>query len=253
MGKRSIPLQDRLAYYLLKGMNKAIREYDMIADEDRIAVAVSGGKDSLTLLHLLRLRQKHAPQKPEIIAVHAMTTARGEASCAHPDARDALGQYFAELGQAHVFEAMDALSQPDCARCAYLRRKALFTAARRLGCSRIALGHHADDAAQTTLLNLIFHGRVETLSPRRDFFGGQFVLIRPMLYLEEKEIARFARSGVFPLLSAPCRREVTSRRTLMKNIIRSLEQQYPAVQINLLRAGLRHTPQAQRSRLGASS
>jgi tRNA 2-thiocytidine biosynthesis protein TtcA len=245
MGKHNIPLQDRLAYYLLKGMNKAIREHDMIADGDRIAVAVSGGKDSLTLLHLLRLRQRSAAQKCEIIAVHATTSASNEPSCTRQGTRDALVRYFREQGQAHVFEALDAISQPDCARCAYLRRKALFAAAHRLDCSKIALGHHADDAAQTTLLNLIFHGRVETLSPKRAFFEGQFVLIRPMIYLEEKEIARFARSGAFPLLPTPCPREATSRRTLMKDIIRSLEQQYPAVKINLLRAGLRHTAEAQ--------
>jgi len=245
MGKHNIPLQDRLAYYLLKGMNKAIREHDMIADGDRIAVAVSGGKDSLTLLHLLRLRQRSAPQKCESIAVHAMASTCDEPSCTRSGTRDALGRYFREQGQAHVFEVMDARSQLDCARCAYLRRKALFAAAHRLRCCKIALGHHADDAAQTTLLNLVFHGRVETLSPKRGFFGGQFVLIRPMIYLEEKEIARFARSGAFPRLPAPCPRQATSRRTVMKNIIRSLEQEYPAVKINLLRAGLRHMADAQ--------
>jgi tRNA 2-thiocytidine biosynthesis protein TtcA len=133
MGKRHIPLQDSLAYYLLKGMNKAIRDYDMIADGDRIAVAVSGGKDSLTLLHLLRLRQRSAPEKVHIVAVHVNIPDPDRASCSDLEARCALEKYFRAEGQAYLFESMEAASQPDCARCAYLRRKALFTAAHRLG------------------------------------------------------------------------------------------------------------------------
>jgi len=240
MGKRDIPLQDKLAYYLLKGMNKAIRDYDMIADGDRIAAAVSGGKDSLTLLHLLRLRQKSAPEKYQIIAVHVTPQSDGT-SRPQLDARDALEPYFRAQGQAYAFEAMDAGQQPDCFRCSFLRRKALFTAAQRLGCNKIAQGHHADDAAETTLLNLVCGGRVETLNPKREFFDGRFVLIRPMIYLEEKEIVRFARTCAFPSLSAPCPQGATLRRTLVKDIIRSLEREYPAVKINLFRAGLRHS------------
>jgi tRNA(Ile)-lysidine synthase TilS/MesJ len=218
----------------------------MIADGDRIAVAVSGGKDSLTLLHLLRLRQRSSPRKVHIVAVHVTIPDSDQASCAHLDARQALQEHLRAQGQAYAFESMETASQLDCPRCSYLRRKALFTAAGRLGCNKIAQGHHADDAAQTTLLNLMFHGRVETLSPKREFFGGRFVLIRPMIYLQEKELARFVGAGEFPSLPGACPRQVTSRRTLVKNIIRDLEQQYPAVKINLFRAGLGPTPDAQR-------
>jgi len=239
VSKRDIALTDKLAYYLLKSVNKAIRDYEMIADGDRIAVAVSGGKDSLTLLHLLRLRQRSALEKYETVAVHVVMLKSDGMSCAELDVRSALEAYFDSQRQACTFETVDVGEQADCFRCSYLRRKAMFVAAQRLGCNKVALGHHADDAAQTTLLNLIFHGKVETLSPKRLFFDGQFVLIRPMIYVPEKEIARFARASAFPLEAARCPRSMTSRRMSVKNAIRALEQEYPKVKINLFRAGLR--------------
>ncbi len=235
MGRRELPLQDKLAFYLLKATNKAIRDYEMIADGDHIAVAVSGGKDSLTLLHLLRLRQRSVAERYRLTAVHVTTPG---ASCARSESRDALERYLQAQAQAYTVEAVDEAAQLDCARCSYLRRKAILEAAHRLGCNKVAQGHHADDAAQTTLLNLIFGGRIETLSPRREFFDGLLVLIRPMIYVEEKEIARFAQTGVFPPLPSRCPREAASRRTLMKQMIRQLEHVYPKVKINLFRAGL---------------
>jgi len=239
VSKRDITLKDKLGYYLLKKVNKAIRDYEMIADGDRIAVAISGGKDSLTLLHLLRLRQHSAPQTYENVAVHVMMRKPDGTFCTEPDALATLETYFKSEGQAYALEVVDVSAQPECFRCSHLRRKAVFTAASRLGCNKIALGHHADDAAQTTLLNLVFHGRVETLSPKRQFFDGQFVLIRPMIYVPEKDIMRFAQAWAFPLLSAHCPYHMTSRRMLVKNVIRTLEQEHPRIKINLFRAGLR--------------
>jgi len=246
VSKRDVALQDRLAYYLLKGVNKAIRDYEMIADGDRIAVAVSGGKDSLTLLHLLRLRQSSAPEKYETVAVHVTMRKSDGTPCAGSDARDALGPYFESQGQAWASEVIDMGAEPDCFRCSYLRRKAVFAAAQRLGCNKVTLGHHADDAAATTLLNLFFHGKVETLSPKRQFFGGQLEVIRPMIYVPEKRIGRFARACAFPVEPARCPRSMTSRRMLVKGIIRTLEEEYPKVKINLFRAGLPHLQDTQR-------
>jgi tRNA 2-thiocytidine biosynthesis protein TtcA len=115
----------------------------------------------------------------------------------------------------------------------------LFQAARRLGCNKLALGHHADDAAETTLLNLIFHGRVETLSPKRCFFDDQFTLIRPLIYVPEKRLARLAEACALPVIAPSCPHRLTSRRLWVKNLLLSLEQEYPKVRINLFRAGLR--------------
>lgn len=239
MSKRDIPLKDKLAYYLLKNVNKAIRDYEMIADGDRIAVAVSGGKDSLALLHLLRLRQHSVPESYTMVAVHVTTPRLGKTQPAAMDWYRTLEDYLSSQGLDCVFETIDLKEPPECFRCSYLRRKALFGAAQRTGCNKIALGHHSDDAAQTTLLNLLFSGRVETLLPRRQFFGGKFVVIRPMIYLAEKDIARLAQACGFPLVTSSCPRASDSRRALVKSVISTLEREFPAVKTNLVRAGLR--------------
>ncbi|MEM4723811.1 MAG: ATP-binding protein [Candidatus Hadarchaeum sp.] len=237
MNIRNSSLKDRLAYYLLKGVNKALRDYEMIADGDRVAVAVSGGKDSFTLLYLLWLRQQSFPERYEIVAVHVRMHGANGTPCLALDIRSVLEK----TGLSPLpLEVVDIGEQPDnCSRCSFLRRKAIFETAQRLGCNKVALGHHADDAAQTTLLNLIFHGKVETLYPKRLFFGGQITLIRPLIYLPEKRIARFAQACAFPLQAIACPYSTNSRRTFVKDIIRMLEHDYPKVKINLFRAGLR--------------
>jgi tRNA 2-thiocytidine biosynthesis protein TtcA len=239
MGKSDLPPEGKLAYYLLKGMNKAIRDYDMIADGDRIAVAVSGGKDSLTLLHLLRIRQKSVAQTYQIMPVHVEMLSPEGTPCWSIATSAKLEDYLQAQGQQLCQETIHVQSPEGCFRCAYLRRKAIFLAAKRLHCNRIAMGHHADDAAETTLLNLIFHGQVETLRPKREFFAGRLVLVRPLIYLQEKEIARFAKTMSYPAIPVDCPHSATSRRALVKDLIRNLEGQYPKVKINLFRAGLR--------------
>ena len=238
MGKTHSAPHAKLAYYLLKDLNKAIHEYGMIADGDRIAVAVSGGKDSLTLLDLLRIRQTSALEKYCLVAIHISIPGTDDMACAVKDAEQKLSEYLDTEGYEHASQHVDAEDARGCFRCSYLRRKAIFIAAKRLGCSKVALGHHADDAAQTTLLNLAYHGRVETLHPTRKFFGGEIVLIRPMLYVPEKDIVRYGRLRGFPEHAHCCPQSLTSRRALAKNIIRLLEQDCPKVKINLLRAGL---------------
>ena len=146
MSKRNVALKDKLAYYLLKNVNEAIRDYEMIADGDRIAVAVSGGKDSLTLLHLLRFRQHSVPEKYTTVAVHVVTPQSDRMSGPESETRTELEAYFRSLEQDCTFETLDVEERASCFRCSYLRRKALFVAAQRTGCNKVALGHHSDDA-----------------------------------------------------------------------------------------------------------
>jgi tRNA(Ile)-lysidine synthase TilS/MesJ len=128
----------------------------------------------------------------------------------------------------------------NCQRCTWNRRRTLFEAAERLGCHVVALGHHADDLAQTTLLNLLVGGRAETMAPRREYFGGRLRLVRPLCYVAESELHRFARACDFPPPPEVCPRSDHSRRRLAAGLMRQARQGLGRdVRTNLLRAGLR--------------
>ncbi len=235
---------ERLAYYMLKKVNKAGRTYDLLADGDRIAVAVSGGKDSNTLLDLLHRRR--GVERCHLVAVHVLTG--GEACPVTVDLAE-LERWLRELGVEYVPVPMESATgqprregQSPCFHCAWRRRKALFLAARRLGCNKVALGHNADDVAQTTLLNLVYHGRLETMAARVDFFDGEITVIRPLYFVPEKEIVRYVRAGGVPVMAGPCPVASRSRRAAMVRILRLLEQQNPRVKIALLRAVERVSP-----------
>lgn len=227
--------------FLLKKVNKAIREHDLIADGDRVAVAVSGGKDSLSLLRLLRVRQRAARERYRVVAIHVIPAA--DAPCDGGGDASALDAWFQARGVESALVPMEESSgQPEregqspCFHCAWRRRKAIFVTADRLGCNKVAFGHHADDVAQTTLLNLFYQGRVETMRPRVEFFGGRLTVIRPLVYVPEKELVRFATACDFPPAPALCVAAETSRRALMAQILRTVEKTYPKVKINLWRA-----------------
>jgi tRNA 2-thiocytidine biosynthesis protein TtcA len=230
----------RLAFFILKKLGAAVREFDMIRDGDRIAVAVSGGKDSLGLLRLLQAYQRTANLRFELAAIHVLGDATGVIQL-HPP----LGEWLA--GQAEPYRivrpdlAADDAPPLTCQRCTWLRRKALFHAADDLGCNVVAFAHHADDAAQTALLGLLYGGEVRTLAPCADYFDGRFRLIRPLLYIPETDLARFARASGFPLPPPACPRSADSRRKVVADMLKLLGRDYlTQARPNLIRAGLRH-------------
>jgi tRNA 2-thiocytidine biosynthesis protein TtcA len=230
----------RLAYWLLKDINKAIREFDMIQDGDRIGVAVSGGKDSLSLLRLLDWRRKSIPQSYDLVALHITGDARGSECPAHPH----LVEWFEENGYRYAVKPMiipdNEVLPMNCQRCARNRRRTLFQVFRKMGCNVIAFGHHSDDLAQTTFLNLLYGGRVETMAPRRDYFDGELRLIRPLCYTREKSIRRFARLNMdFPPPPPACPLSGLTDRQRAEELIRQAESWAKNARVNLLRAGLR--------------
>jgi tRNA(Ile)-lysidine synthase TilS/MesJ len=226
---------EKLTFYLLKNVNKAIREFDMIADGERVAVAVSGGKDSRSLLHLLRARQHTVAEKYHLTALHVEAKIPG-----YPLLQPMLEPWFREVGVEYAFVALELRpdeSLPlDCFRCSWNRRKALFLKAHELGCNKLAFGHHADDALYTTLLNLFYSGRLETMAPSLDFFDGRITVIRPLIYLEERQLDRLARALAFPRDEMTCPIDHTSKRAWIKEWLRQAGPDYRQIRANLWRA-----------------
>ncbi len=236
---RRAPDPDRLAFFILKNVGKAVREFDMIRPGDRIAVAASGGKDSLGLVRLLKQYRATAGVDFELAAVHVTGDANGVIA-AHGPLADWLA---AEAPSMIVAPELDAGDRPPltCQRCTWLRRKAIFQAADALGCNVVAFAHHADDAARTTLLNLLWGGDVCTFAPCADYFDGRFRLIRPLIYVPESDLARYARASGFPTPPPACPRAGDSRRKVVADMLKLLGRDYlTQARPNLIRAGIHH-------------
>ena len=211
----------------------------MIRAGDRIAVAVSGGKDSLSLLRLLQARQRIAAEPFELAAVHVLGDATGVIE-PHAPLLDWLAGSGVPYRVVGPELAADEALPLNCQRCTWQRRKALFRAADELGCNVVAFAHHADDAAQTTLLNVLYSGTTRTLRPVADYFGGRFRLIRLLFYVAESELARFARAAGLPPPPPACPRAAGSRRARVSSMLKGLDRDYLLhVRNNLIRAGLR--------------
>ena len=221
-------------YFISKRIGKAITDYNMLSDGDKILVAVSGGKDSLTLLQVLNQRRKFVPIKYDLLAVHIDMGY----PCQHPKL---LARHFKKIGVDYHIEKIDILkgkSRKDisCFWCSWNRRKALFEVADRLGCTKVAFGHHHDDIIETILMNLFFHGEIAAMSPKQELFGGKIVLIRPLAYTDEDMIVKFAKTLDFPHHKCSCPNSITSQRTKMTKIIAELKKVCPDVKKNIFRS-----------------
>lgn len=219
---------------LLKKTGKAISDYKMIEDGDKICVAVSGGKDSLALLKLLDERRRYVPIKYNLLAVHIDMGYQ----CIH---LRVLEEYFKENNYNYHIERIDILkgetSQDiSCFWCSWNRRKTIFETAARFGCNKVALGHHFDDIIQTILLNLFFHGEISAMSPKQELFSGKITIIRPLCYIEERLLEKFSEIACFPQLKCICPNAINSKRTLIENIISDLVKVDPKVKKNIFRS-----------------
>ena len=228
---------ERIASFLLKSLRKANRAYGLIEDGDRIAIGVSGGKDSQTLLRLLVKWQASAPIRYEIFPVHIDLSEVWEGA---GEQRTAVEALLLDLQIEYSIRPIDlAADEPrplSCFRCSWNRRRSLFTGAQVLGCNKVALGHHADDIVTTTLMNLILHGRLESMAPRRTMFDGAITLIRPLALIEERAIVYYARSAGFFRDTLCCPSGADSKRSMVKGLLRSARKITPQAQRNLYRA-----------------
>jgi len=208
---------------------QAIGDFGLIEEGDRIAVAVSGGKDSYTLMHILNQLQRRAPVQYELIAVNIDAGFPGYR-------KEILEDYLRTCGfQVHM-EATDCSSIIDenlrpgssyCAFCARLRRGFLYTVADRLGCNKIALGHHLDDFIETLLLNQFYIGTLAAMSPKLLADNGRHTVIRPLVYVEESDIIKFTRQNSFPTIDCGCpvMGQVDQKRQRMKQLLAELHKE----------------------------
>ena len=221
-------------------VGKALHTYHMIEDGDRILVALSGGKDSLTMLWILNERLSRIPIRYELIAVHIDPGFEGGFS-------GPLEAYCRESGYRYRMESTDygirghspENRENPCFLCARLRRKRLFEVAQEMGCSKIALGHNKDDIIETLFLNIFYAGEISTMVPSQSFFKGEFTVIRPLALVEKDIINRFSVKEDFPEFTNPCPSAGKTKRQDVKEMLQQLYRSNRKIKGNIFRA-LRH-------------
>jgi tRNA 2-thiocytidine biosynthesis protein TtcA len=225
---------------LRKLAGKAIGDFNLIEEGDRIAVAVSGGKDSYALMHTLDQLRRRAPVNYELIAVNIDAGFAGYR-------KDMLEEYLVSCGyRVHVEPAnftdiIETKRRPGssyCAFCARLRRGVLYTVADRLGCNKVALGHHLDDFIETLLLNQFYIGTLAAMSPKLLADNGRHTVIRPLVYVEESDIIKLARRNSFPTIDCGCPVEGVhdQKRMRMKALISELYRENRYLKKSMIRA-----------------
>lgn len=210
-------------------------DYDMIEKGDKIAVAVSGGKDSISLLHVLRHRRLVSPIKFEFTAVHIDF----EFSDFNPAV---LVDYLKKEGFPYLVEKVDSLKgerweEIDCFWWSRNRRKALFELVARLGFTKLAFGHHLDDIVETILLNLFYRGEIGAMKPKQTLFDGKIIIIRPLAYEREGMIQTLAEQlGITGMGQSKCANDDTSHRYKIKQMLRTFEKENPNIVKNIFRS-----------------
>lgn len=220
---------------ILSRARLAIEKYDMIEDGDRIAVGVSGGKDSLTLLLAMAEIRKFLPRSFELYAIMVdMGFDKCETYPAPKSEHKELKQLCEDIGVPLMIKEtelagviFDARKESNpCSLCSRMRRGILHDAAKELGCSKIALGHHFDDVAETFMLNLFFEGRIGCFSPVTTLSRKELILIRPLILTEEKLIKSFAKKVALPVEKSPCPEDKNTEREYMKEYLFTFDRKH---------------------------
>jgi tRNA 2-thiocytidine biosynthesis protein TtcA len=232
---------ERLRAKVSRRMLRTVGEFRLVEDKDRILVAVSGGKDSYTLLDLLWAAKRKAPVDFELIAFHLDQAQPGYDGGPLRRWLERLGAPF-EIVREDTYSAVIAEAEADdratyCRLCSRLRRGILYAAATRLGCNKVALGHHRDDALETLLLNLFYAGRLQAMPARYTTNDGALEVIRPLIECGLREIADHASAAGYPIL--PCRlcgSQEDLKRVRVAKLLRELEQEIPDLRQVMLAA-----------------
>ena len=216
---------------------KAIHHQKMIRDGDHVLVAVSGGKDSLVLLQVLRERLKRIPISYDITAVHVDPGFGGNSA-------KEMAAFFSSHGVDHRIIESDIgpkahgpeNRENPCFLCSRMRRKLLFELADNIGCNRIALGHHKDDIIETLFLNIFYGASISTMLPVQELFGGKLTIIRPLYLLDEDLIRRYAEEMDFPRIQLGCPSEGATKREEIKGMLSGFYRKNRKIKGNIFHA-----------------
>lgn len=220
-----------------RSIGQAMHDYAMLADTDRVLIAVSGGVDSLVLTWILQYWQRKAPINYKITAIHIDNGFDDSTS-------GKVAEQLQNIGVPHQVEKTDfwqrAASAEDgksvCYHCARLRRNRLFAIAEEQDFNKIAFGHHKDDILETFFINLLYAGNISTMVPKQRLFEGRVHIIRPLAYLDKKDILEIADSaGILPVKN-PCPKDNGSKRQAARKVVASLSRLDPKVKANIFAA-----------------
>jgi len=233
-------VNEKMQRDLIRYLRRGITDFDMIAPNDRIAVAVSGGEDSIALLYLLSYFKNESKTPFSIAAIHTPGDSEGKmVKGPHPP----LDHYLKNSGIERFYAPFE-LGEDDnpplpCSRCARLKRSAIFKVAKKEGYCTVAFGHHADDMIDTAMMNLILHGRFTGFHPVKRWFDNQIKVIRPLIYIPKRKLSRLALQASFPSPPPECKRGLDTPRVYAARLIEGIQEQYGSARKNIFWAALK--------------